>query len=610
MTSLRILAAYGAATLALGTTSCAPSSFSADEVSTESVETQGGALTSADAEPLGAPLTWVNMAFQGAKGTYFADVNGDEKADAIKVDTTSISVRLSTGAAPMAAATTWLTTGFFGAVATYLADVTGDGKSDVIAVNSGNIQVRASTGSAFGALATWSSSAFTGTAATLFADVTGDGKADAIAVNASNVLVKVSSGATFGSTVTWLAQGLSGKLHGLYVAADVTGDGKRSNLIAVRRQCPPCSARSTGSGFGAPETWSASGFFGGARTSWRQASPERAPRHLIAVETTGVPCAAPGAGSSRQCRQTLSSVATTSGVTRAMVDLTGDGRVDYVESSSTGIKVRLRQDRVIPLRMVQFVATALRSSRTPRFRRPFKTRTKSTEMRDSSFCTTPTVSNQDCPGSTTASRVVISPAIDNIWSGIPATAAELAKAVPYNPSCNLGYSDMADLPIGVQIWWVAARCAQPGEILMNVVSLETNVANPAGDGNLVLYDHSIPFIVADRMFAHEIGHYLGLPHTFDTAYHGVKIGWVDPATGQGQQASVLWDLVYEGSKGGTQFFTSRSDAAGAEVNLFGLESPNVGWYVPIQASQVPGHARPRRRRSAPWRCPSAGTRPM
>lgn len=574
MRPLRILMATGAG-FVLGVAGCTSSPFSADEGSTESVVTQGAALTSADVEPLAAPVSWATTAFQGAKGTYFADVSGDQKADAIKIDTTSISVRKSTGTT-LQAATTWLSTGFFGGVATYVADVTGDGKADVIAVNSGNIQVRPSTGSAFGTLATWSSTAFTGTAATLFADVTGDGKADVIAVNVSNVLVKVSSGSAFGSSATWLTQGLSGT-HGLY-AADVTGDGK-ADLIAVG-DTSVLVARSTGSGFGAPETWSAAGFFGGAAT-FVASITGNGMADLIAVDTTGLRMRRSGRWFYEAVPETLSSVATTSGVTRAMADLTGDGRADYVESSSTGIKVRARQDRVIPLRMVQFVSQCSQVQPDSAIQAAVQNANQVYRDVGISF-TTRTVSNTDCPGSSTSSHVVLSSAIDNINSGIPASAAELAKAVPYNTSCNLGYSDFSDLPVGSQIWWVAARCALPGEILMNVANYGTDSSNPAGDGNLILYDHSIPFVVADGTFAHEIGHYLGLPHTFDAAYHGtVRTGWVDPATGQGQQSSVLWDLVYGGGKGGIQFFTSRSQAAAAEQTLIGIELDGIhGWFCP------------------------------
>jgi hypothetical protein len=566
--------AFAAAGLTLSNAGCASSWLSTDELPAESVGTQSAALTSADVEPLGAPVSWANVAFQGAKGTYFADVDGDHKADAVKVDTTSISVRKSTGATPLGSTSTWLSTGFFGSVATYVADVTGEGRADVIAVNSGNIQVRASTGSAFGSAATWSSSAFTGTAATLFADVTGDGKADAVAVNASNVLVKVSSGTGFGSSQTWLSQGLSGT-HGLY-AADVTGDGK-ADLVAVG-DTSVLVARSTGSAFGTPETWSSNGFFGNAAT-FVGGITGNGTADLIAVDTTGLRMRRSGRWFFEALPETLSSVVTTAGVTRAVADLTGDGRVEYIESSSSGIKVRTRQDRSIPFRVVQFVTTCSQARTDADIQAGVQQANQVFRDVGISFRTQTVSSNPDCPGWSTVSHVVLSSALDNINGG-PATSAQIAKAAPYNPSCNIGYSDMADLPVMEQLKWVGARCALPGEILMNVASVGTNYGFGPGDDSLIFYDHGDGFTFPNGHFAHEIGHYLGLPHTFDTGGFSLRSANVEAATGQGMRPSALWDLVYSGSRAGTQFLTSRSQAEGVESTLIGIETAGLGWFCP------------------------------
>jgi FG-GAP-like repeat len=87
----------------------------------------------------------------------------------------------------------WTGGPYYGSRGTFFADVTGDGKADAIAVNDDTIKpaavwVRPSDGSQFLGLPTvanqaWTEGAYYGSRGTFFADVTGDGKADAIAVN-------------------------------------------------------------------------------------------------------------------------------------------------------------------------------------------------------------------------------------------------------------------------------------------------------------------------------------------------------------------------------------------------------------------------------------------
>jgi hypothetical protein len=87
----------------------------------------------------------------GLKGNFFADVNGDGKADAIAVSTSGIQVLLSTGTSfevgPSGA--DWTTVPFYGAVATFFADVNGDKRADAIAVDNGSVLVWLSNGSSF-----------------------------------------------------------------------------------------------------------------------------------------------------------------------------------------------------------------------------------------------------------------------------------------------------------------------------------------------------------------------------------------------------------------------------------------------------------------------------
>jgi uncharacterized protein YqfB (UPF0267 family) len=123
-------------------------------------------------------------------GTFFADVDGDGKADCILVNQNTITVRRSTGSdfgpGPQANED-WTHGPCSGKLGTFFADVTGDGKADCILVNQNTITVRRSTGSDFGpgpqANEDWTHGTYLGKKGTVFADVTGDEKADAIVVN-------------------------------------------------------------------------------------------------------------------------------------------------------------------------------------------------------------------------------------------------------------------------------------------------------------------------------------------------------------------------------------------------------------------------------------------
>jgi hypothetical protein len=79
---------------------------------------------------------------------YFADVDGDGKADAIMVTTEGVLVGLSDGQRFLPPYL-WIVGPFYGGVGTYFVDVTGDGKADAVAVNTNRIDVRRSDGTQF-----------------------------------------------------------------------------------------------------------------------------------------------------------------------------------------------------------------------------------------------------------------------------------------------------------------------------------------------------------------------------------------------------------------------------------------------------------------------------
>jgi bacillolysin len=213
---------------------------------------------------------WTGGPYYGTRGTFFADVTGDGKADATVVNDNTVTVRRSTGAAFGPVREDWTHGAYYGTRGTYFADVTGDEKADAIVVNDNNVVVRRSTGSGFKPNEYWTSDPFYGILyssddwppvarnATYFADVTGDGKADAIAVGHDSVFVRPSTGSGFGPSQDWTRGAYYG-YHGTYFA-DVTGDGKadaivvNDNNVVVRR--------STGSGFGQNEYWTSNPYYG------------------------------------------------------------------------------------------------------------------------------------------------------------------------------------------------------------------------------------------------------------------------------------------------------------------------------------------------------------
>jgi hypothetical protein len=205
---------------------------------------------------------------------FFADVTGDGRADAIVVDPDGVYVRItdSTGHMPESTERNWTGPGFWGWKGTHFADVTGDGKADFIAVDDAGIAVRVSNGSSFDAHTFWTNGPFWGERGTYFADVDGDGKADAIAVNNDGrVYVRRSNGVSFGPAELWLT-GVPNDREAKNYFYDVTGpdsDGKRrADLIAINNSgLVVCKAKETG-GFAACTNWTANEAFAGSRGTY------------------------------------------------------------------------------------------------------------------------------------------------------------------------------------------------------------------------------------------------------------------------------------------------------------------------------------------------------
>jgi hypothetical protein len=141
---------------------------------------------------------------------YFADVTGDGADDAIVVNPDGAYVianagkRNSGGGHFTGSASNW--GGFAGKLGTFFADVNGDRKADMIAVDTKGVAVSLSNGSSFAAYKYWTSSQFVGLRGTYFADIDGDGKADAIRATTTDFSgptlgfeVRKSTGTSFGN---------------------------------------------------------------------------------------------------------------------------------------------------------------------------------------------------------------------------------------------------------------------------------------------------------------------------------------------------------------------------------------------------------------------------
>lgn len=205
----------------------------------------------------GNNLDWTWGPFFGEWGTFFADVTGDGKADAIAINNSNVFVRRSDGN-DFQPNESWTTNPYYGERGTFFKDVTGDGKADAVVVNNSNIVVRRSNGNRFSENENWTSNAYYGERGTFFADVTGDGRADAIVVNNANIVVRPSIGNSFGEQQIWTTGAFYGERTTEF--ADVNGDGK-ADVIAVNNYGIVIK-KSVGNRFGPNETFTTNPYYG------------------------------------------------------------------------------------------------------------------------------------------------------------------------------------------------------------------------------------------------------------------------------------------------------------------------------------------------------------
>ncbi|RLP91441.1 N-acetylmuramoyl-L-alanine amidase [Micromonospora sp. BL4] len=205
----------------------------------------------------------------GSGGRYLAgsptDFTGDGRDDVVAFTQGSLNdvyVAASTGSAFAGTSVKW--NDFFGLTGETLltGDVNGDGRDDIIAFTHGtlaDVYVALSTGTSFGGGVKWHDWFAPGAEVAAVGDVNGDGRDDIVAFTHdtnADVYVALSTGTGFGPGVKWHEYF---SIPGEYPAlGDVNGDG-RDDIITFTQGPATASdvivALSSGSSFGAPQTW-------------------------------------------------------------------------------------------------------------------------------------------------------------------------------------------------------------------------------------------------------------------------------------------------------------------------------------------------------------------
>jgi FG-GAP-like repeat len=229
---------------------------------------------------------WSSVPFFGAYhidgltvgNIFFADVDGDGKADAIVVNDTSVTVRRSDGT-KFLSNETWATgliarSYHIGGVShpnIYFVDVNHDGAADAVSVDDNGVwvQLADNLNHVFQTATNWTGGAFYGTNGTFFADVTGDGSADAIAVNRNRfggaaITVRPSTNSSFSASQSWPALGYFPSAF-----VDITGDGAADevmNLGSSGLWVGPSYASSFN--FSKNPAWSSPAFYGDYGTAY------------------------------------------------------------------------------------------------------------------------------------------------------------------------------------------------------------------------------------------------------------------------------------------------------------------------------------------------------
>jgi hypothetical protein len=557
-----------------------------------------GACLRSNVLPLAAPARWTQSPIYGGVQTSFADVDNDGRADAIAVDTAGMTVYRASPNGTFVP-NTWTPTGpflgtkspFSDSTNTSFADVNGDGCADAIAVGDIAIIVRRSNcRDAFGPSETWGTKHPT-TWKTVFADMDGDGCADAVEVDESGTLVRralpcpasATTAARFSTTYEKWSEQFVGTDGTVFV--DVTGDGKADGIV-LNRGYGFTVRRSNGALLLPNELWAYDAFKGASAILFGDVTGDGM-ADVVAVDGDG-------AWMLRSNRWFFGGIEQLSAFrfspspripgpsAFALADVTGDGRADLVQVNDDAVWVSTREDRRIPIRFVQLVVGA------------------GAALPESDLQAAVSLANEVFRSAgvqfyVRASEVVVSAALHDLTKSTPASSPELAAATNmFNPGCESG-ADLATLSPVQQMKTVATRCSLDGEILVYVARVDSSTALLPWEGRAFFMDPAdlAAGSGANVRLAHEIGHYLGLPHVFgccsdnDLSHADLVVGNIkDPDTGGVAPLSMFWDLVYAAEGSSNYTFDDAPSASNFETSLKPIQATGAptdltaGWYCP------------------------------
>ena len=322
-----------------------------------------------------APALWHNCYVKSCgwsnSDTYprrVIDLNGDGRGDIIGFSGNGATVSLSNGTV-FGTASIW-TASFAQAAGwpsnslnpRHMADVNGDGLLDIVGFSDSGIVVGVATGSGFATAQQWSSSfgrvesGYTDELVVprMLADVNGDGLADVIGFASDGVYVALSTGSSFSAVQKWsIGYGTLSGWSNMKVyprsLADVNGDGM-ADIVGFSGAGVNVSL-STGQGFLPAQIWH-TGF--GENTGW--SNTDRYPRYVVDMNGDGFADIV-GISSSGVVVALSTGVGFLPEVTwgvffgedagwdgtypRSLVDLNGDGLLDMLGFSESGVEVAL-----------------------------------------------------------------------------------------------------------------------------------------------------------------------------------------------------------------------------------------------------------------------------
>ncbi len=163
--------------------------------------------------------------------------------------------------------------------------------------------------------------------------------------------------------------------------------------------------------------------------------------------------------------------------------------------------------------------------------------------------------------------------------------ASAAPPVAFKPGCSPNFLSGTQTDEEMALFQGASYCGDPREILVYTVrsSPQAEGAYP-WEANAVFIPRS-NMGAGNRTFAHELGHYLGLSHSFrgaGLAYDLTNANLKNPQTGGPAALADFWDLVYKPADlppatAGNVYFNSRAEAASYPGSSLRAIQGNAGW---------------------------------